>query len=92
MGKPQDASQVTKEKDPCWLEKSLSLKCLDVNQYDKSLCISEFENYKNCKGFWNSVSWSRKKNGLYPLIPESEEERKAFKASFKLTGKIPHTV
>ena len=52
MGKPQDASQVTKEKDPCWLEKSLSLKCLDVNQYDKSLCMSEFENYKN----WNKIT------------------------------------
>ena len=52
----------------------------------------EFENYRNCKGFWNSVSWARKKEGLYPLIPESEEERGAFRKSYIETGKIPTKV
>ena len=29
--------------------------------YDKGKCQTEFENYRSCKGFWNSVSWARRK-------------------------------
>jgi len=89
MGKAQDACQVTNTKDPCWFENKLSMSCLDSNNYDKKLCQQEFENYKRCKGFWNSVAWARRRKGLYPLIPENEEERKAFKSQYKVTGEIP---
>ena len=92
MGKAQDASQVTQNKDPCWKEHKISLNCLDENGYDKSLCQREFENYRNCKGFWNNVSWTRKKYGLYPLVPQSEEERMAFIKKYKLTGQVPSEV
>jgi len=83
---------VTNMKDPCWRESKVSLACLDENGYDKGKCQREFENYRNCKGFWNSVSWARKREGLYPLTPESEEERKAFKAKYAQTREIPTTV
>ena len=89
MGKSQEACQVTKSKDPCWKENKISLKCLDENGYNKGYCQKEFENYRNCKGFWNSVSWARKRKGLFPLTPETEEERKAFKAKYIETGEIP---
>jgi len=92
MGKAQDACRVTNTKDPCWRESKLSMKCLDDNGYNKSMCQIEFENYRNCKGFWNSVSWARKRQGLYPLIPETEEERKAFKIKYAETGKVPTEV
>ena len=89
MGKAQEACRVTSTKDPCWQENKMSMDCLDQNGFVKQLCQVEFENYKKCKGFWNSVSWARKRRGLYPLIPETEEERKAFKMKFKETREIP---
>ena len=120
--------------------------------YDKGKCQAEFENYRSCKGFWNSVSWARRKEvgfistyyllpprdphpyvkdpilvaegpyfiqiwvpismlvptvlnfylsvffiapnfqGLYPLVPVSEEERAAFKRQYARTGTIPTTI
>ena len=88
-GKAQNACQVTKQKDPCWRENKQSMKCLDDNNYNKSYCQTEFENYKNCKGFWNNVYWARKREGRYPLMPETEEERNLFKQKYRETGKVP---
>jgi len=90
MGK--EASQINRGKDPCWRENKLSMRCLDENDYDKGKCQAEFENYRTCKGFWNSVSWARRKEGLYPLVPVSEEERSAFKRQYARTGTIPTTL
>ena len=87
--KSQEACRVTREKDPCWRENRVSMKWLDDNFYNKGACQREFENYKTCKTFWNSVSWARRRAGLYPLIPESEEERNMFKTKYRETGKIP---
>jgi len=92
MGKGREATQVNQRKDPCWRENKLSLRCLDMNDYDKGRCQAEFENYRSCKGFWNSVSCARKREGLYPLVPEGEEERMAFKREYVRSGKIPSTV
>ena len=92
MGKAQEACRVTHQKDPCWRESKISMKCIEDNNYDKSMCQVEFENYKTCKGFWTSVSWARRREGKYPLIPETEEERTAFKRKYKETGKIPTDV
>ena len=41
------------------------------------------------QGFWNSVLWQRRRAGLYPLVPDTEEERAAFKQKYRETGKIP---
>lgn len=92
MSRAQEACRVTVQKDPCWRESKLSLKCLDDNSYNKSLCQAEFENYKQCKTFWNQVSWARRKEGRFPLVPESEEERAAFKMKYRETRKIPTEV
>ena len=75
--------------DPCWKESKKSMKCLDDNDYIKGKCQREFENYNNCKAFWNTIYWARKRAGKYPLLPESEEERDLFKQKYKETGKIP---
>ncbi|ORX71585.1 cytochrome c oxidase-assembly factor cox-23, mitochondrial [Linderina pennispora] len=38
--------------DPCGIEAKASFKCLDDNNYDKSLCNEYFEAYRNCKQMW----------------------------------------
>ena len=48
-GTAQNACRVTTQKDPCWRENKISMKCLDDNDYNKGFCQVEFENYKNCK-------------------------------------------
>ena len=42
----------------CFLlqEKSLSLKCLDVNNYDYSKCQPMFDNFKGCMAFWVDIN------------------------------------
>ena len=65
------------------------MKCLDENDYIKGKCQKEFENYNNCKAFWNSIYWARKRAGKFPLLPESEEERDLYKQKYRETGKIP---
>jgi len=91
MGKSQEACQVTQIKNPCWKENIASHKCIDDNNYDKSKCNLQFDNYNACKKFWGSVYYARKREGLYPYVPESEEERTAFKLKYKQTGQIPTT-
>lgn len=92
MGKSKEATRVSSDKDPCWRERKKSMDCLSENSYDRACCQAEFENYKQCKGFWVDVRWSRKKAGLYPLVPESEEERRAFKMKYAETGEVPTEV
>ncbi len=41
-----DYSAAKPDKDPCYHESQLSLKCLSENGYDKSKCGNFFQNYK----------------------------------------------
>lgn len=34
-----------------------SQKCLDANNYDKSMCSAYFLRYKNCRKYWVSMHW-----------------------------------
>ncbi|MBW0462383.1 hypothetical protein O181_002098 [Austropuccinia psidii MF-1] len=45
--------------DPCQAARKASYKCLDRNNYDKSLCQDYFDVYKECQKRWLE---SRKKN------------------------------
>ena len=40
--------------------KDLSSNCV-ISAFNKGKCQGEFENYRNCKGFWNSVQLARQK-------------------------------
>jgi len=84
------ACQVTHDKDPCWRERDFSMTCLDKNNYDRSACQAQFENYKQCKTFWMNVRLSRSRNGITPHLPD-EEERILIKKKYKETGEIPST-
>jgi cytochrome c oxidase assembly protein subunit 23 len=92
MGGNEAACRVTEEKNPCWKESKISMKCLDNNAYDKSKCEAEFENYKQCKTFWMKVKFARRREGLFPLQPDTEEERIAFRKKYRETGEIPASV
>ncbi|XP_050296305.1 coiled-coil-helix-coiled-coil-helix domain-containing protein 7 [Anthonomus grandis grandis] len=76
------------ETNPCLREHELSFKCFDRHNYDKSKCFLEIENYKACKKFWGEVRASRRRQGIYPLLPPVEE-RATIKETFLKTGKIP---
>ena len=70
--------------DPCYKERRLSLKCMDVKGYTREHCVREFENFKNCKSFWTEVIRERKHDNITPHIPPLEERDAIFKAKFKL--------
>jgi len=40
--------------DPCAEAAKLSMKCLDVNGYDKKKCADFFQSYRDCKLKWTS--------------------------------------
>ncbi|RDD43342.1 Cytochrome c oxidase-assembly factor COX23, mitochondrial [Trichoplax sp. H2] len=53
--------------NPCTEEAKASYKCLDVNNYDKSMCQEFFDAYKDCKRQWNAR--------------KAEERRRKFQSS-----------
>ncbi|CAH1404968.1 unnamed protein product [Nezara viridula] len=75
------------ENNPCFQEQNLSLKCIDDNNYDLDKCQLFFENYKNCKKFWNEVRRNRRFNGLTPALPPYAERIK-IKEKFLKTGEL----
>jgi cytochrome c oxidase assembly protein subunit 23 len=85
-----EASLVTQEKDPCFSENALSMKCLQTNDYDYSKCQKYFANYKECKTFWMNVRLQRKRLGINPSLPPLVD-RIAMKKIFADTGKVPST-
>ncbi|KAG8173714.1 hypothetical protein JTE90_010871 [Oedothorax gibbosus] len=59
----------------------MSLKCLDENMYVRDKCEEYFENYRNCKHFWNYVSRDRMSKGIWPKVP-LPEDREAVKKEY----------
>ncbi|GIY83394.1 uncharacterized protein CEXT_681121 [Caerostris extrusa] len=59
--------------NPCVKERDLSLKCLDEFYYARRKCQPFFDNYNNCRKFWNFVTKERRKEGIKPYIPPPEE-------------------
>jgi len=83
-------TRATEEKNPCWQESKISMKCLEENGYNKALCQGAFDNYNVCRKFWNEVRIKRRNAGIEPYIP-LPEDRPAMKAKYAETGKIPTT-
>lgn len=82
--------KISIEKDPCSLESNASMKCLDTNNYDRSMCQQYFDNYIACKKFWGKVSLARSRSGISPSVPPVHE-RDALKRLYMETGKIHAT-
>uniref|UniRef100_A0A1B0CDV1 Coiled-coil-helix-coiled-coil-helix domain-containing protein 7 n=1 Tax=Lutzomyia longipalpis TaxID=7200 RepID=A0A1B0CDV1_LUTLO len=75
--------------NPCLKEQELSYKCLDKNNYDREKCEIFFQNYKNCKDFWNRVKSERKWKGIKPYLPDVSE-REGIKAAYMATKPPKH--
>lgn len=75
------------ENNPCFKEHTMSLDCLNDNNFDPDMCQLHFENYRNCKQFWNAVRRHRRINGVSPILP-TLQERNEIKARFMETGKF----
>uniref|UniRef100_A0AAX7T3U7 Coiled-coil-helix-coiled-coil-helix domain-containing protein 7 n=1 Tax=Astatotilapia calliptera TaxID=8154 RepID=A0AAX7T3U7_ASTCA len=46
--------------NPCIEESDDSQKCLNAYNYDKSMCSTYFQRYKNCRKYWfvSVLSWA----------------------------------
>lgn len=42
--------------NPCIKEQLITYKCFDNNNFDKTACKEEIENYKLCTEFWVSIT------------------------------------
>ncbi|CAG9859447.1 unnamed protein product [Phyllotreta striolata] len=71
------------EKNPCLKESNLTSKCFNDNDFDKSKCTVEIENYKLCKSFWFEVQKDRRRRGIKPFMPVLEERDSIKKEFFK---------
>ncbi|KAM6970388.1 coiled-coil-helix-coiled-coil-helix domain-containing protein 7 [Aplochiton taeniatus] len=63
------------DSNPCIEESDGSQKCLDVNNYDKSMCSAYFQRYKNCRKYWHNIMVERRRNGVKPDMPTAEERQ-----------------
>lgn len=55
--------------NPCSAEAKASLKCLDDNNFNRTVCERYFEAYKNCKRAWTARKAERRRQGLLPDDP-----------------------
>jgi len=72
---------------PCSKERKMVMKCLNDSGYDRPKCEIYFENYRNCKSFWNKISWERWWKGVTPSMPPPEE-RDAIQEQYEQEGKF----
>ncbi|CAG7728048.1 unnamed protein product [Allacma fusca] len=73
-------------KNPCEKEQKLSYKCLADNNYDRDKCLIMFENYRNCREFWNKVERDRKRKGITPRLPWPEDREQVKQEYLKEWG------
>ncbi|XP_066575994.1 coiled-coil-helix-coiled-coil-helix domain-containing protein 7 [Amia ocellicauda] len=66
--------------NPCLEETDGSRKCLDANNYDKAMCSSYFQRYKNCRSFWHKIMIQRRRDGIKPEMPVAEERQTILQA------------
>lgn len=73
--------------NPCLKEQNMSFDCLERNMYKYENCQLQFENYKACRKFSDSVYHERRRwEYIYPYIPNPEERdtiRAEYFSSFK---------
>jgi len=55
---------ITELVDPCEEHRRRSMKCLDVNNYDRTMCSDAFKAFRECKGKWLNQRREDRRNGL----------------------------
>ncbi|XP_061569582.1 coiled-coil-helix-coiled-coil-helix domain-containing protein 7-like [Cololabis saira] len=61
-------------------ESDASQKCLDINNYDKSMCSMYFQRYKNCRKYWHGIMVQRRRVGVRPDMPTAAEREEMLTA------------
>ncbi|XP_063340593.1 coiled-coil-helix-coiled-coil-helix domain-containing protein 7 isoform X1 [Pelmatolapia mariae] len=59
--------------NPCIEESDDSQKCLNAYNYDKSMCSTYFQRYKNCRKYWHNIMVQRRRDGVKPDMPTAAE-------------------
>ncbi|XP_006805214.1 coiled-coil-helix-coiled-coil-helix domain-containing protein 7 [Neolamprologus brichardi] len=59
--------------NPCIEESDDSQKCLNAYNYDKSMCSTYFQRYKNCRKYWHDIMVQRRRDGVKPDMPTAAE-------------------
>ncbi|XP_069127275.1 coiled-coil-helix-coiled-coil-helix domain-containing protein 7-like [Argopecten irradians] len=73
----------------CLVESKISLDCIARHNYaDNNKCEPEFQNYRNCKKFWNKVQWRRFWKGQRPTLPLPEDREQVKKDNADILEKI----
>lgn len=88
--KAKDQEDAREDRDPCYVERQASMKCLDDNDYEKTKCSKFFENMRACKTFWFDVRMARMRAGVWPHDP-LPEERNGLRRKYARTRVIPVT-
>ncbi|XP_061569304.1 coiled-coil-helix-coiled-coil-helix domain-containing protein 7 [Cololabis saira] len=68
------------DSNPCIQESDASQKCLDINNYDKSMCSMYFQRYKNCRKYWHGIMVQRRRDGVRPDMPTAAEREEMLTA------------
>ncbi|XP_061569583.1 coiled-coil-helix-coiled-coil-helix domain-containing protein 7-like [Cololabis saira] len=63
-----------------YVESDASQKCLDINNYDKSMCSMYFQRYKNCRKYWHGIMVQRRRDGVRPDMPTAAEREEMLTA------------
>ncbi|KAG7275803.1 hypothetical protein CRUP_038283 [Coryphaenoides rupestris] len=66
--------------NPCLDESNGSQRCLDDNNYDKSMCTAYFMAYRSCRKYWHDIVIQRRREGVKPHMPTAEERREMLAA------------
>ncbi|XP_029986383.1 coiled-coil-helix-coiled-coil-helix domain-containing protein 7 [Sphaeramia orbicularis] len=64
-----------RDSNPCIEESDASQKCLDVYNYEKSMCTAYFQRYKNCRKYWHTVMLQRRRDGVNPDMPTAAQRQ-----------------
>ena len=64
------------DKNPCYIESTKSLNCLNGSNNNQDECKNEISNYKACKKFWYDIYNFRRLNNIRPFMPDTEDRSK----------------
>ncbi|XP_039982189.1 coiled-coil-helix-coiled-coil-helix domain-containing protein 7 [Xiphias gladius] len=68
------------DSNPCIEESDASHKCLGAYNYDKSMCSTYFQRYKDCRKYWHKIMLQRRRHGVRPDMPTAAERQEMLSA------------
>ncbi|KAM9839546.1 coiled-coil-helix-coiled-coil-helix domain-containing protein 7 isoform 1-T2 [Aulostomus maculatus] len=66
--------------NPCLDESTASQKCSETYSQDKTMCLTYFQRYKNCRKYWHNIMVQRRRDGVKPHMPTADERQEMLAA------------